>query len=243
MRPAVARAVPHDERWWCRFRRSASRRLKRRLWRVRNQRRSPTTPRDGAGAARDDTAPLRVLFAGRDALRKGLPVLGDALRRLRAKGVPAQLRVAGGDWPHLRAASRWWCRGIDVRFDGDLPADAMPAAYAWADVVALPSYTEAFGLVAQEALLNGRPVVASRVGGLGELLDDLPGALLVATGDATALANALTTIAEDCASWRARAEASAERLLTERTPAVALDALERAYAIALAHAVRTRGAR
>ncbi len=170
-------------------------------------------------------------------------MLGDALRQLRAQGIAAQLRVAGGDWPHLRAASRWWCRGVPTHFDGDLSADAMPAAYAWADVVALPSYTEAFGLVAQEALLAGRPVVASRVGGLAELLDDLPGALLVSTGDAAALANALATIAADRADWRARAQASAERLLAERTPAAALDALDRAYAIALAHAVRERGAR
>ncbi len=199
--------------------------------------------RDDAGAPRDNATPLRVLFAGRDALRKGLPVLGDALRLLRTQDIPAELRVAGGDWLHLRAASRWWCRGLDVRFDGDLRGDEMPAAYAWADVVALPSYTEAFGLVAQEALLAWRPVVASRTGGLTELLDDLPGALLAPVGDAAALANALSTIAADRAAWRARAQTSAERLLAERTPEAALDALDRAYAIALAHAVRKRGAR
>ncbi len=142
---------------------------------------------------------------------------------------------------HLRAASRWWCRGFDASFDGDLSADAMPAAYAWADVVALPSYTEAFGLVAQEALLAGRPVVGSRMGGLAELLDDLPGAML-ARGDAAALANALSTIAAGRAAWRSRADASAERLRAVRTPEAALDALDRAYAIARAHAVRERGA-
>ena len=52
----------------------------------------------------------------------------------------------------------------------------MRDAYEWADVVALPSYAEAFGLVAEEALLAGRPVIASRVGGLAERLADLPGA-------------------------------------------------------------------
>jgi glycosyltransferase involved in cell wall biosynthesis len=110
-------------------------------------------------------------------------------------------------------------------------------------LVALPSYTEAFGLVAQEALLAGRSVVASRVGGLTELLDDLPGALLVPVGDPAALASALSTIAADRAAWCVRAQVSAERLLAERTPEAALDAIDRAYAIALAHAVRKRGAR
>jgi glycosyltransferase involved in cell wall biosynthesis len=162
---------------------------------------------------------------------------------LRAQGIVSELRVAGGDWLHLRTASRWWCRGVPTRFDGDLTDDAMPAAYDWADVVALPSYTEAFGLVAQEALLAGRPVVASRVGGLTELLDDLPGALLTRVGDAVALADAMGAISGDRAGWRARAETSAERLVSERTPEAALDALDRAYAIALAHAVRKGGAR
>jgi hypothetical protein len=50
-------------------------------------------------------------------------------------------------------------------------------------------------------------------------------------------------ISGDRAGWRARAETSAERLVSERTPEAALDALDRAYAIALAHAVRKGGAR
>ena len=87
-----------------------------------------TAQEAGAGtqdAWRSPTSPLRVLFAGRDALRKGLPVLGEALRMLRGRGIATELRVAGGDWPHLRAASRWWCRGLGARFDGDLDRPAM----------------------------------------------------------------------------------------------------------------------
>lgn len=181
-------------------------------------------------------ASLRVLFAGRDALRKGLPVLGRALRLVRPLGIETRTVVAGGDWWHLRAAARAWLRGVPAAFPGELDAAGMEAAWRWADVFVLPAYVEAFGLAAQEALLRGVPVAASRVGGLAELCEGLPGTQLVPPGGAAELAGALVTVARDRAGWRERAEAGGRSLLERRTPAVALDALERAYSMALSHA-------
>jgi len=178
--------------------------------------------------------PGRILFAGRDCLRKGLPVLGAALRSLRSQGVSTELRVAGDDYRHLRAAGRWWLRGVDTRFDTELTASGMDSAYDWADVVAVPSYTEAFGLVAQEALLRGVPVVASRTGGLGELLEECGGGVLVPPGDAASLARSLRDILGDSSAWRVRAASAAKQLRRERSPERTLDALDEAYAAAMA---------
>ena len=59
-------------------------------------------------------------------------------------------------------------RGIAANFRlvGSQPQDRLPLYYAAADVVAVPSRYESFGLVAVEALACGAPVVASRAGGL-----------------------------------------------------------------------------
>ncbi len=188
---------------------------------------------------------LRVLFAGRDALRKGLPVLGDALRLLRDRGVATETTVAGGDYPHLRAAARRWLRGLAVEYPGDVPAEDMSRAFARADLLAVPSHTEAFGLVAQEALAHGVPVAASRTGGLEEILGPAdpagdksarePGGLLVPPGDAAALAEAMGTIAADRDLWRRRARAAGRALAAVRTREAAAAALLTAYETALAH--------
>jgi glycosyltransferase involved in cell wall biosynthesis len=60
-------------------------------------------------------------------------------------------------------------------------------------VVAVPSRQEPFGLVALEAMAAGKPVIASRVGGLPEVLDGAE-ALLVEPDDPTALADALKSM-------------------------------------------------
>ncbi len=169
---------------------------------------------------------LRVLFAGRDSLRKGLPVLAAALRGFPD---PVQLRIAGSDFPHLRLASRWWTRGLRVDRAGALDAAGMSAAYDACDLVALPAYTEAFGLVAQEALARGIPVVASRVGGLAEQLDVASGAIAVPPGDPEALREALRSIAADRTGWRERAQRDRTRLLATRSPAMFRDALTEAH--------------
>lgn len=80
-----------------------------------------------------------------------------------------------------------------LRFVGfrERAADLLPAM----DILAVPSRYEGFGLVAAEAMLAGVPVVASRVGGLPEVLGDA--GTLVAPEDPTALAGALIELLED----------------------------------------------
>ena len=124
---------------------------------------------------------------GYDVLLEALPLLGDAVVAVAGDGpLEAELRARA---PQVR----WLGRRDDV---ADL--------YAAADVVVLPSVWEARSLTAQEALRAGRPLVATAVGGLPELLGD--GAVLVPPGDPAALGAAVRRLLDDPAEAAALAE-------------------------------------
>ena len=82
-----------------------------------------------------------------------------------------------------------------TRFLGAVPHHDMPQVYARSMIVAAPSVIqEPFGLPVVEAMAAGRPVVASRVGGIPELVDHERTGLLVEPADPTALADALLSL-------------------------------------------------
>jgi D-inositol-3-phosphate glycosyltransferase len=81
-----------------------------------------------------------------------------------------------------------------VRFLPPLTGDDLPALYRAADVVAVPSYNESFGLVALEAQACGTPVVAAAVGGLVTAVRDRVSGLLVDGHDPVDWAHALGSI-------------------------------------------------
>ncbi len=115
---------------------------------------------------------------GYDRLLAALPALGDAVVAVAGDGpLEDQLRARA---PQVR----WLGRRDDV---GDLLAAA--------DVVVLPSLWEARSLTAQEALRTGRPLVATAVGGVPDLVRD--GAVLVPPGDARALGAAVRRLLDD----------------------------------------------
>jgi glycosyltransferase involved in cell wall biosynthesis len=121
---------------------------------------------------------LVVAGLGRFAHEKGFDVLVRAMALL-----PGATLVLAGAGPEGRRLQRL-SRGLDVRFLGWL--DDVDVPIAAADVVAVPSRREGLGLVALEAAARGRPVVASRVGGLPEIVPNL-----VPPDDPAALARAL----------------------------------------------------
>jgi D-inositol-3-phosphate glycosyltransferase len=128
-----------------------------------------------------------VLFVGRIEPLKGLDTLINAIK-LSVTNQPAlqeelKLVVVGGD--ALAQADQWGGEerrvrslvhelGLDeqVLFVGSRPQAQLPLLYSAADVVAVPSHYESFGLVALEAQACGTPVVASRVGGLTYTVQD-----------------------------------------------------------------------
>jgi glycosyltransferase involved in cell wall biosynthesis len=86
-----------------------------------------------------------------------------------------------------------------VRLVGPLPPEsaALADAYAAADVFVLPSIHEPFGIVVLEAWSASRPVVASRVGGLVDLIEDGRNGLLVDPHDPRSLADAVVRLLGD----------------------------------------------
>jgi len=126
-----------------------------------------------------------VLFVGLDSARKGLDVLLEASRRLLVRGVAHQLVVVG---PAAIAADS---ASPHIRWMGRRPLDEMPRWSAIADVAALPSREEAFGISLLEAASCAVPVVGTRVDGIEEVVQDGVTGHLVAVNDAPALSDAL----------------------------------------------------
>jgi glycosyltransferase involved in cell wall biosynthesis len=116
--------------------------------------------------------------------------------------------------------------GAPVRLLGrrDDVGDLLEAA----DVVVLSSAWEARALVAQEALRVGRPLVATAVGGIPDLVGDA--ALLIPPGDAGALAAALASLLDDTAARNRLAEAGRRRVAELPDEADTLAAIVDVYA-------------
>jgi D-inositol-3-phosphate glycosyltransferase len=84
-----------------------------------------------------------------------------------------------------------------VAFLGSRAQDTLPYYYSAAEVCVVPSHYESFGLVALEAMACGTPVIASRVGGLQQTVEDGVTGFLVPAGDEDALAQKLWLILSD----------------------------------------------
>jgi D-inositol-3-phosphate glycosyltransferase len=156
------------------------------------------------------TGPL-LLYVGRIAPIKGLHTLLDAIARLRAAGRALELLIVGGDADEavdgheaeLRRRLETLGLADTVRFVGAQPQDKLRAYYVAADATVLPSYYESFGMVALEAMACGRPVIASRVGGLQTTVRDGVTGVLVPEHDAGALAEMIERVMSDAAlRWR-----------------------------------------
>ncbi len=144
-----------------------------------------------------DGVPL-LLVPARLHAEKGHRYLFEALPQLRRRleGRFAVLVAGEGSYESVyrREVEALGCQDL-VHFLGfrrDMP-DLMAAA----DVVVLPSVAEAFGLVLAEALFLGVPVVATRVGGIPEIVDDGVDGVLVPPADSAALADALAALVGD----------------------------------------------
>jgi D-inositol-3-phosphate glycosyltransferase len=140
-----------------------------------------------------------LLYVGRIAPIKGLVTLLDAVARLRDLGRSVRLLVVGGDTDEPIAPHEAYVRGRTcalglcnaVTFLGAQPQAVLRDYYVAADVVVMPSYYESFGMVALEAMACGRPVIASRVGGLASTVRDGITGFLVPDGNADMLAQRL----------------------------------------------------
>ncbi len=142
---------------------------------------------------------------------------------------PALLLLAGDgpDRPAVEAEVRALCLSRDVAFTGT--ARELAPLLSASDLFLLPSAQESFGLAALEAMSCGVPVLATRTGGLPEVVDDGQTGVLVPVGDVHALANAaLRLLAND--PERARLSKNARARAVQQFPAgPALDRWEALY--------------
>lgn len=134
-------------------------------------------------------ATTRVLFVGGNLERKGGLILLDAIRRLRADGVPIEVDLVTRDDVPAEP-------GVAVYHGVTANSPELISLFHRADVFCLPTYADMLAIVLSEAGAAGLPLVASDVGGLGELVEPEVTGLVVPPGDTDALAGALRRLAE-----------------------------------------------
>jgi glycosyltransferase involved in cell wall biosynthesis len=146
----------------------------------------------GLAASEHDGAGEYAAFVGRLSPEKGVDVLVEAAR---LSGIAT--RIAGkGVMPAVQTPQ-------NVRFVGPISREALNEFYAKARFLVVPSvWYEAGALVAIEAMYHGIPVIASRMGGIPEVVEDGVSGLLVPAGDANALAEAMKRLWDDEALCR-----------------------------------------
>ena len=158
---------------------------------------------------------LLALYVGRLDPEKGLETLGEALE-LALERVPRLRVLVAGSGKHEDALrARLSPRADRVRFLGYVRGEALAYLYRAVDVVLVPSVYEPFGLVALEAMLAGRAVVAAASGGLREIVRHEEDGLLIPPGDAGALSQAVVRLAEDPALGAGLGARAAERVARE----------------------------
>ena len=146
-----------------------------------------------------------VAFVGRLQPFKGPQVLIHAVADLLERDPQRNLRVLICGGPSGPSATPETYRnlaielGVDkrIRFLDPRPPEELVAVYRAADIIAVPSYNESFGLVAMEAQATGTPVVAARVGGLPVAVAEGETGLLVDGHDPALWADTLATLLDD----------------------------------------------
>jgi N-acetyl-alpha-D-glucosaminyl L-malate synthase BshA len=132
---------------------------------------------------------VRVFARIRRAMPATLLMIGDGPERMDAEKEATDLGV-----------------GEDVRFLGRL--DRVASLLQATDLFLLPSQTESFGLAALEAMACGAPVVASRAGGLPEVIEDGVSGILEPVGSVEAMGRRAVELLRDPLAYRAMADAA-----------------------------------
>lgn len=178
----------------------------------------PATPRDGA----DDGA-LRLVAVGRLVEKKGFLDAVDAVAQLVADGRDVTLDILGEGPERPKLEDRIARVGIGgkVRLHGVARRDQVLAALHAADIALAPSVTAASGdadapvNTLKEAMATGLPVVATRHGGIPELVIPGENGALVPERDPTALARAIADLADRRSDWARLGKAGRRKVVSE----------------------------
>ena len=184
----------------------------------------------------------RLLFVGRVSLEKGLHVLLEAFQEVIKRYPQAQLEIVGSpstppiefivalsDDPKISELACFYNKtGYifhlqkqllsfnimgNVTFTGYIPHKHLINHYRQADILVNPSFSEAFGMSLIEAMACQVPVVATRVGGMTEIVDEGKTGLLVESGNAPELAEAILHVLSDGDLMKRMRKAGRERVV------------------------------
>jgi len=146
------------------------------------------------------STPTRLLFVGRLVPVKGLEYLLEAVHLLLHDGVPVRLTLVGTG-PHQKALIALAAEHSlmsSIEFTGEISyGPSLRALYRKADIFVLPSLSEGAPRVLWEAMAAGLPIVATRVGGVPEIIQDGETGLLVNPRSAQQLAASIQRMIED----------------------------------------------
>ena len=166
--------------------------------------------------------PPVLLFLSNLLIAKGILTLLDACTILRRRSVPFQLRVAGGktfemDDDRLNAEIRSRSLEDCVTYCGWAGEREKAALFGQSDLFVFPSHNETFGLVLLEAMAWSLPVVATREGGIPDVVVPGENGLLVPSKDPEALADALEQLLSDPALRQEMGEHGRQRYMQQFT--------------------------
>lgn len=143
------------------------------------------------------TRPVTLVNVGRFSEQKGQMLLIEAMAEVQRRGVEVRLQLVG-DGELRRTLERAIAQaglGHCVTLTGWLDEAGVRRAIEAAHALVLPSFAEGLPMVVMEALVAARPVIATWVAGIPELMQDQRTGWLVPPGDALALAEAITDLA------------------------------------------------
>ena len=178
----------------------------------------------------------RLLFAGRVSRNKGVMDLVYALARCRE---PRPFVIAAGACPEekykakVQRESRRLRIAPNIEFVGLLSESALMQEFARAEALLLPSYQETAPMVIQQAMAAGLPVIASRVGGVPDQVEDGITGLLFTPGDVEGLSEAIERLRADPFALARMSEAARHVAISKYRASKVADATRAVYEIIL----------
>ena len=169
---------------------------------------------------------LKVAYVGRLSPRKGVDVALDAVARLNGQGIPTSLDLIGAvypgyEWYEEQLRQQAERLGLEGRVSFSGFRDSVWEAISASDIMVVPSRVdEPFGNTAVEAILGGRPVIASATSGLIEATSGYECAKTITPGDPVALAAAIADAAEHWDGVGARIKRDIARAHARHAPSV-----------------------
>ena len=150
----------------------------------------------------------RILYVGKLIYYKGVNNLLQAFSQLKTDRACLVIVGSGAEMRPLNQLAKRLQVSDRVFFMGQVPDSQLPSIYANSDVVTLPSVTrrEAFGIVLLEAMAAGKPVVASAIPGVSDVVDNGRTGYLVPPADSNALAQTLENLLENRSEARRMGE-------------------------------------